>query len=95
MNLKNLHENPKARITSVMTVIKCGKTRIDFCLSNVLKLSVQKHSEQVTKNRHILNCLNDPTCFLASQELPFRAHNETGDRGNYVELLHLLAKKDG
>jgi hypothetical protein len=46
----------------------------------------------VTKNQHILNCLNDPTSFLASQELPFRAHNETGDKGNYVELLHLLAK---
>jgi hypothetical protein len=98
INLKHRHENSKAHITSVMALIKFGKTRIDFCLSNVLKLSVQKHNEQVKKNQHILSCLIDATCFLASQELPFRAHDETGDsdnRGNYVELLHLLAKKDG
>lgn len=39
----------------------------------------------------------DITCFLALQELPFRGHNElenSVNRGNYRELLHLLAEND-
>jgi hypothetical protein len=31
MNLKNRYENSKVRITSIMALIKFGKTGIDFC----------------------------------------------------------------
>jgi hypothetical protein len=61
-------------------------------MMNVLKLSVQKHNEQVKKNRHVLSCLIEATCFLASKELPFRAHDETGDSDNGENYV---AKKDG
>ena len=97
LNLKNRHENSKEHITSAISLIKFGKSRIDFSLSSAFKLSVEKHNEQVRKNRHIVSCLIDATCFLASQELSFRGHHETQDsdnRGNYVEILHLLAQKD-
>jgi hypothetical protein len=37
MNFKNQHENSKACITSVIALIEFDKSRIDFCLSDVLK----------------------------------------------------------
>ena len=42
-------------------------------------------------------CINGDTCSLASQQLLYRAHNETADSDNtesYAELLYLLPKKD-
>jgi len=39
MNLKNQHEDSEAYVTLAMPFIQCGKTGIDFCTSNAVKLS--------------------------------------------------------
>ncbi|KAJ4432268.1 hypothetical protein ANN_20885, partial [Periplaneta americana] len=71
--------------------------RIDTQLDQQLKSDVARHNEMVKKNREILKCLIDATCFLAMQELPFRGHGESEDslnKGSYIELLHLLSNYD-
>ncbi|KAF2889190.1 hypothetical protein ILUMI_16983, partial [Ignelater luminosus] len=45
----------------------------------------------------IANSIDQAVCYLGMQELAFRGHDELADshnRGNYVELLYLLAQKD-
>lgn len=96
-NLKRRHEATSGHISAAMALIKFGKTRIEFCLSQAFKNEVQKFNENVKKNRHILSRLIDAVCYLGLQELAFRGHNEKADsdnKGNYIELLHLLSQQD-
>lgn len=59
--------------------------------------TVSRHNEQVSENRKVLERLIDAVCFLGSQELAFRGNDEreeSENKGNYVELLNLIAKYD-
>ena len=54
-------------------------------------------TKKLKKNREILKRFIQITCFLGIQEIPFRGHDESetsDNRGNYVELAHLLANFD-
>lgn len=95
--VRGRHENSKQHISSVCALAKFGNTRIDFSLSNAFKQSIEKYNENVKRNRYIMERLISATCFLAQQELPFRGNNESSEsvnKGNYVELLNLLAETD-
>jgi hypothetical protein len=95
--LRPRHENSHHHISSLVTLLKFGKTKIDFSLSEAFKKSRYKYNETVTRNRYIMGRLISATCYLAQQELPFRGNDESSgsnSRGNYVELLHLLAETD-
>jgi hypothetical protein len=51
----------------------------------------------VTENREIMKRLTDIICQLGKWQLGLRGHDESVDsidRGNYVELVHLLRKYD-
>lgn len=96
-NLKHRHEINRSHIESLITLKKFGNIRIETCLSDAYKQSIEKHNESVKNNRYVLSRLIDATCFLAKQELSFRGHDEqvtSINRGNYVELIHLLGTLD-
>lgn len=91
------HEKSVVHIQSQISLKTFGHNRIDLALDEQWRLGVSMHNEKVKKNREILKSLIDVVCFLGKQELAFRGNNETessSNRGNYIELLHLLASKD-
>uniref|UniRef100_A0A3Q2Q306 DUF4371 domain-containing protein n=1 Tax=Fundulus heteroclitus TaxID=8078 RepID=A0A3Q2Q306_FUNHE len=102
-DLKNLqrsickHECSSIHIQSQIALKTFGKSRIDTALDEQLRLNVSVHNARVKENREILKDLINATCFLAKQRLAFRGNDERAgpaNRGNYVELLHVIAEKD-
>lgn len=83
-------------LKSVLALSKFGTgQRIENLLDSHYKSSIIKHNELVKKNRNIIKIFIDVVCHLACQEQAFRGHRESQDsvnRGNYVELISLLAK---
>jgi len=74
-----------------------GKVRIEHAISEGRRLAAVKHNEQVGINRRILARMIHVVCFLGKQELAFRGHrenNESLNKGNYLELLELLAQEE-
>ncbi|KAF2888919.1 hypothetical protein ILUMI_17254 [Ignelater luminosus] len=74
-----------------------GRVRIDLALDEQKRIDIVEHNKKVTKNREILKRFIDVVCFLGTQELAFRAHDERKDstnRGNYIELIKLLSLYD-
>lgn len=91
------HSCSKAHIQAIIKEKTFGKIRIEHMLDNEQKLAVQKHNEEVRKNREILKRMIDVVCFLGKHELSFRGHSESGsspNRGNYVDMIHFLSKYD-
>lgn len=74
-----------------------GKIRIEHAISEGRRLEAQKHNEQVGINRRILARMVHVVCYLGKQELAFRGHRENTEslnKGNYLELLDLLAQEE-
>lgn len=74
-----------------------GKVRIEHAISESRRLAAQKHNEQVGINRRILARMIHVVCYLGKQELAFRGHRENTEslnKGNYLELLDLLAQEE-
>ena len=74
-----------------------GKVRIEHAISEGRRLATVKHNEQVGINRRLLARMIHVVCFLGKQELAFRGHrknNESLNKGNYLELLELLAQEE-
>ena len=91
------HEKSESHIHAWIALGTFGKSRIDLLLDEQKRANIVKHNETVKQNREVLKRLTAATCFLGQQELAFRGHNESSDsnnRGNYVELIHLLAEFD-
>ncbi len=55
-----------------------------------------RRKEQIRHNRHYLKTILETLLFCASQEIGFRGHREveSTNRGNFIELLHLVARHD-
>lgn len=95
--LKTRHETSQLHIQALVNLKTFGNNRIDICLSESLKKNITKHNEKVDNNRYIVSKLIDITCFLAKQELAFRAHNEKSNslnKGNFIETFNLLSSID-
>lgn len=93
----NKHEKGAAHCGAALSLAGFGKDRIDKCLDDAGKYAIAQHNVQVKKNLELFNRLIKITCFLGKQELAFRGHKEGEDssnRGNYVELAHLLKEYD-
>ncbi|XP_077294399.1 zinc finger MYM-type protein 1-like [Arctopsyche grandis] len=92
------HECSQAHICSAAQFKKIGKgPRIENFLSAQFKANIEMHNKEVTANRYILSKLISAICFLAKQEQPLRGHfehQESENRGNYIELLYLLSESD-
>lgn len=96
-NLRIRHEKLVSHVNAMISLVTFGKNTIESCFNKTRQEEITKFNEKVTQNRYILKCLIDVTCYLAQQEIAFRGHNEKVDsnnKGNYVELLNLLALRD-
>ncbi|XP_060846366.1 zinc finger MYM-type protein 1-like [Rhopalosiphum padi] len=74
-----------------------GKVRIEHAISEGRRLAAIKHNEQVSINRRLIARMIHVVCFLGKQELAFRGHREHDEslnKGNYLELLDLLAQEE-
>ncbi|XP_063913276.1 uncharacterized protein LOC135129937 [Zophobas morio] len=90
-------KNDKAHIQAIVKEKTFAKVIIEHSLDNQLRISHEQHNQEVRKNREILKRLIDVVCFLGEHELAFRDHIESessSNKGNYVDLLNLLAKYD-
>lgn len=91
------HQITQVHINNSIALKTFGNIRVDLLLDEQKRNSVSRHNDQVSENRHVLERLVDSVCFLGAQELAFRGNNETessDNRGNYIELLNLIAKYD-
>ncbi|XP_026821268.1 zinc finger MYM-type protein 1-like [Rhopalosiphum maidis] len=102
-NIKNLvrkaekHQISKKHLTNKESFHMLGKNRIEHSISESRRLTAINHNKQVDINRKILARLIDVVCFLGKQELAFRGHRENEgslNKGNYCEILDLLAKEE-
>lgn len=74
-----------------------GETRVDLQLSKQVHREMEHHNKKVKRNREILKRLIDCVIFLGKQEFSFQGHDESAgskNRGNYVELLSLIAERN-
>lgn len=101
--IKNFHARANKHTSSQLHIRNneffhlMGKTRIDHSISSAAKQAAIRHNESVTKNREIVSRLLDCVSFLSRQELPFRGNDESENsvnKGNYLELLQILASKE-
>lgn len=84
----------RSHLRSMISLKTFGHNRIENLIDSTRSVFIQNFNEKVKKNREILKYFIDVTCFLACQELAFRGDIENSDslnRGNYIELIHLLA----
>jgi hypothetical protein len=96
-NLQKRHELTTKHISSCIALKNFGKSRIDFQLNEGFKINVEKHNERVKENRFVISGLIDVVLYLSKQELAFRGHDESAqssNKGNYVELINLMRKRD-
>lgn len=63
-----------------------------------VKISIEKHNQQVTKTRHVISRLIDCLSFCAVHEIGLRGHietnNSTFNRGNFLDLVSMMADID-
>lgn len=91
------HQSSKEHLKNKESFQMLGKHRIEHAISEALRLSNLRHNETVSLNRQILRRIIQAIIFLCKQELPFRGHLEdesSHNRGNYLELLNLLAQNE-
>jgi hypothetical protein len=89
------HRHSVNHIACLKEITLFGKNnRIELSLSSQYKQSIEKHNKAVEQNRNILGQLITAVCFLGSQGLAFRGHEQSEasvNRRNYIEVLHMLA----
>ncbi|XP_069670967.1 zinc finger MYM-type protein 1-like isoform X2 [Periplaneta americana] len=91
------HENSQSHITSAIQLASFGISRFDLRLDSEKRVAILQHNEEVKENRDIIKRLIDIICHLGKRELALCDHDESdnsADRGNYVELVHLLKRYD-
>lgn len=91
------HEESNAHMTNTIKYKTFGTVNVAAQIDSHVKISIEKHNQQVTKNRHVLsrliNCLN----YCAVHEIGLRGHTETQDsfnRGNFLDLVSMVADLD-
>ncbi|KAJ4426127.1 hypothetical protein ANN_26936 [Periplaneta americana] len=94
--IKNFHRRARKHQISKKHILNweryhhLGQLRMEFALSEAARLSSLKHNEMVSRNKRYLGRLTQVICFL---ELAFRGHDESENKGNYQEILDLLAQE--
>jgi hypothetical protein len=91
------HQRSQNHVRCQLQMATFGASRIELQLDEQQRIEVSRHNKLVAHNRSILQRLIDSVCHLAKQELAFRGHDEgknSLNKGNYVELLELIATYD-
>lgn len=64
--------------------------------SSIVKLMNEEYQKKVKENRHYIKTIADVLRFTATQNIAQRGHIETDEsknQGNFLEMLHILAKQ--
>jgi hypothetical protein len=89
-NSENRGRRDVNHIAFLKEITPFGKnSRIEFSVSSQYKHSREEHGEADKQKRKIVGQLITADCFLGSQGLAFRGHDESGacaNRGNYIEI---------
>ena len=91
------HENSQRHLKNVVSLAMLGKVNIASHLSEAYRLNINKHNDEVRKNREILSKIIDCLKFCGNFELPIRGHDETIDSENpgvFRGLLDFAGKLD-
>ena len=70
---------------------------VDVLFSRARREAVERHNEEVRKNREMLKNIVNAVLYLARQEMAFRGHDESFtclNQGNYRKLLKSFGKLD-
>ena len=92
------HTTSKNHIESCYKLAILGDSDIASAIDSGYALSIKKHNDEVTKNRHIMNKLIDCIKFCGSFELALRGHDESSDSinpGIFRGLVDFVAEIDG
>ena len=71
--------------------------RVDVIFSRAREEEIERFNENVRQKRVTLKILSEAVLYLSKQELSFKGHDESSaslNKGNYRELLELIAKFD-
>ena len=71
--------------------------RVYVIFSRARREEIERFNEEVRQNRVTFKILSEAVLYLNKQELSFRGHDESSvslNKGNYRELLELIAKFD-
>ena len=71
--------------------------RNSACGTSIASQLVAGRDLEIRNNRHYLICVSQILLFCAHQEIALRGHRESyvsDNRGNFLELMHLLGKHD-
>ena len=92
------HEKAKSHMEAYkMLNIFDVSERVDVIFSRARREEIERFYEEVRQNRVTLKILSEAVLYLGKQELSFRGHDESSasvNKGNYRELLGLIAKFD-
>jgi hypothetical protein len=84
------HKNSAKHIRNVIDLAMLGKVNIATQLSDDYKSSINKHNEEVRRNRDILSKIIDCVKFCGKFELPLRGRDESSDSANPSVFRGLL-----
>ena len=96
------HESSRSHDQSVQAYLLAKKSKGN--IRSILDLTAQKiHDKQVLHNRHIMHCVADVVCFLATKGLAYRGPgnneamynlDEDVNHGNFLDMIRVLANYD-
>lgn len=91
------HAKSRNHISSALKLKLFGRVKIDEAFSQAAAIGVQRHNEQVVKNRDLLRKLIIAVLYLGQQEHAFCGHDESAtskNKGNFVQLLETFSEFD-
>lgn len=91
------HSKNKKHMSNVLNLTDIGKINIATQLDSAYRLSIQKHNEQVKKNRYILSKIINCIRFCGAFELALRGHDESDSSNNpgiFRGLIDLVGSLD-
>jgi hypothetical protein len=91
------HERSAEHITNAIDLALLGNVNIATQLSEAYRSSINKHNEQLRRNRDILSKIIDCIKFCGKFELSLRGHDESSDSPNpgvFRGLLEFAGKLD-
>ena len=88
------HSLSHERFTTAQSCSRDPSRRVDVMFGEENKRLLAQTEAQRIENRDAVGTIIDCVRFLAKQELAFRDHDESSasNRGNFLELVHFLAK---
>ena len=86
----NKHANSSKHINNTLNLAVLGKVNIQESLSSAHKQAIERHNNDVRRNREVLSRIIDCVKFCGTNELALRGHNEKTGSDNQGIFLNLV-----